>query len=160
MSIYRAWVTALPLMSAVLVGCSSPESNNVKTGAQSDSLAAQTDVATWLATVDHGDKPGNGYELLVRDGRAIGGKFYLLHPDKPHDITSPGQTATFEDLRVEGEKITFSITLATGDGQFHGTMTITLLDALTGSVGTKVRASVQSNAPNSASEELQFIRKK
>jgi hypothetical protein len=149
---------------AFLLGCASPPSADeakIAKSASSDSKspAPSANAATRMATLDHGDKPGNGYELIVRHGAVTSGKFYLLDPNKPHDLKSAGQIAAFENLKTEGREITFSITLKTGNGEHRETMTMTLDDPLTGKPGARVNATVKSHAANAASQELTFVRR-
>ena len=76
----------------------------------------------------------------------------------PLDLESAGQSVAIEDIKHTGKELTFSITLATGDGKYHDTLTIILLDNLVGKVGHKVGAKVQSSQPNTVSQELTFVR--
>lgn len=39
----------------------------------------------WQASIDNGDKPGNGIRLVDEAGR-LSATFFLLDPNKPHDF--------------------------------------------------------------------------
>jgi hypothetical protein len=41
----------------------------------------------WRASVDHGDKPGIGIEL-IRTAQGVSGWVYLFDPNKPHDFSA------------------------------------------------------------------------
>ena len=120
----------------------------------------QASSESWVATLNNGDKPGNGYEMIVRDGRVSGGAFYLLDPNKPHDLKSAGQTAAFEDVKHSGTKVTFSFTLREGEGKLKLAMTISLLDELTGDVGKTAKAKAEDNDGSGAIQDLVFTRRK
>ena len=145
-------VLILPLLGlAFLTACtSSPNAGpSVK----------DTKPARWVATVDHGDKPANAYELIVRDGKVTEGKFYLLAADKPHDLNSAGQTVAFQGIKLWEKEITFSITLAAGNGTSHAILTITLGDKLEGALGEQVSAKVKFIEANTAAQDLVFVRR-
>ena len=161
-------VALLPLAAlAFLTACSS-QGPPVRTSEQpkdstpaiskAESAGRDTVRSQWIAILDHGDKPGNAYELFVSDQSIVQGKFHLLDPRMPLDLESAGQSVAIEDIKHTGKELTFSITLATGDGKYHDTLTIILLDNLVGKVGHKVGAKVQSSQPNTVSQELTFVR--
>ncbi|CAN5429460.1 hypothetical protein BH10PLA2_BH10PLA2_33060 [soil metagenome] len=112
----------------------------------------------WVATLEDGCKPGIGYELLVDDQSVSGGKFHLLGPNKPHDLAGAGQSVPFENIRQAGKEIMFSITLTTGQGKHHDTMTIIFDEALVGEVGQEVGAKVHSGPADHQSQQLTFRR--
>jgi hypothetical protein len=115
---------------------------------------------TWVAILDHGHGPGNGYELTVRNQQIVDGTFYLLDPGRPHDLASAGQAAPFENTTASTRQATFSITLQSGAGKYQDTLTITLVDSLSGNVGNKARATVKSQQPDTESQDLVFERLK
>src|SRR5438045_270872 len=130
---FRLSLTTLLATVLLLLGCAGSPSGDETRGSKSASTDAKSRVAsdssaTWIATLDHGDKPGNGYELIVDEAVVTSGKFYLLDPNKPHDLKSAGQIAAFENLKAEGRKITFSIRLKTGNGEYRETLTLALDD--------------------------------
>ena len=124
-----------------------------------DKLLNAAKSETWVATLDHGHAPGNGYEVKVSNQQIIDGKFYLLDPNKPRDLASAGQVAPFENVTASARVATFSITLQSGDGTYHDKLTITLHAGLSGEVGDKVRATVKSHQPETAAQELLFVRR-
>ena len=161
---FQLSVCTLLVTVLFLPGCASSPNDDERAGSKTASTDSKSppvnaNSTTWVATLAHGDKPGNGYELIVRDGAVASGKFYLLDPNNPHDLKSAGQTAAFEDIETEGRKITFSIALKTGDGEYHEKLTMALDDPLTGKPGAKANATLQSHRPNTASQELTFVRR-
>jgi hypothetical protein len=162
----------LPLLAvASISGCRSSENpapvtatknaeGSRATGPNDGSSATRIAAAEkWVATLDHGHAPGNGYELSVRDGRISNGKFYLLDPNAPHDVKHAVQTVAFEDIEVSEKEITFSITLQSNPKEYRDRLTIRFPDRFSGKVGQKVRAKVQSKQANTVSQDLVFERR-
>lgn len=48
--------------------------------------AGETDTEIWEASVDNGDKPGNGLRLIEKSGQ-MSAVFFLLNPNRPHDFS-------------------------------------------------------------------------
>lgn len=162
---------AILLLLAVAIGSTACDSSQRKHAAKSkvndgsgtmgvgDKLPPNTPAPqTWVATLENGDKPGNGYALVVQEGQITGGKFYVIDPNHPHDLNFAGQSVPFNDLTTSGKKVTFSITLRSGCGIYHDTMTITLLETPTGEIGAITRVQVQSSKSDAASQDLIFVR--
>jgi hypothetical protein len=165
-------VLLLPLLAvASISGCRSSENPGHVTATKNaegshgtspnDDSPARTIAAAekWVATLDHGHAPGNGYELSIRDGRISNGKFYLLDPNEPHDLKHAVQIVAFEDIKVSEKEITFSITLQSNPEAYRERLTITFLERFTGRVGQKVLAKMQSKQPNTVSQDLVFERR-
>lgn len=143
---------------SVQLGCVPPEGNE-DAGSAGGANLKEAKAEKWIATLDHGDKPGNGYELIVQDGAVISGTFYLLDPNKPRDIASAGQTVPFGDLGTEGMLLEFSITLKMEVGEYRDDLAINLNAPLVGSLGTKVSATVVPRHSSAEPQELEFVRR-
>lgn len=110
--------------------------------------------STWSWKTDNGDKPGTALVLNVRDGKAASGKFYILDPNAPGDLTK-GVGYDLEHLVQDGNRITCSVTIvdaSSPDGRRKMNITLTLKGNLVGD--GKVAAEFQSGGGAAESIEL------
>ena len=42
---------------------------------------------TWISITEHGDKPGTAFVLTEKDGKVASGKFFILDPNHPRDLS-------------------------------------------------------------------------
>ena len=81
----------------------------------------------WQASVDNGDKPGNGIRLMEHAGR-ISATFFLLDPNKPHDFKAGRELPTEV---VEASETAFRIVVRIDENR-KDELTIVLEAPLTG----------------------------
>jgi hypothetical protein len=112
----------------------------------------------WVATLEDGCKPGCGYELLVDNDHVSRGRFYLLDPNKPHDLAGAGQSVPFQEMKQAGRTLTFSFTLDSAQGKHREHRMINLDAPLVGEVGKKVIAKIRADGTDAQAEELTFVR--
>jgi hypothetical protein len=64
----------------------------------------------WVATTENGDKPGTALALTEEGGKVSAGKFYILDPSHPGDL-SKGKGYDLKDLVQEGKTLTCKATV-------------------------------------------------
>lgn len=150
------------LVFSLLIGCQgkpTPKADKAAEPRKSNEASSTTPAPSsseWLALVDNGDKPGNGY-LLVKQGDKLAGTFYLLEPGHLDDLSAAGQVVPMQNLRQKGREITFSITLKTGGDDFRANCSILLKGDLK---GDQVKATFQTKAKDTVPIDLIFHRRK
>src|ERR1035437_6288981 len=112
--------------------------------------------AVWEWSEDNGDKPGIGLALGV-SGDATTGTFYLLDPQKPHDLSSAGQIVRLTDLQRHGRTLTFTVTLASDGGQHKESLVLELDGDLAGAVGANVIGTLRSAEASSPPTQVVFV---
>ena len=113
---------------------------------------------TWVSITENGDKVGMALALTEKAGKATGGKFYILDPTHPRDL-SKGKSYDLRNVRHEAKTITGDVTVKdysskTGTNKdLH--LTISLKEAFD---GDRVRAEV--NFGEGEKEPIVFVREK
>ena len=105
--------------------------------------------AVWEWSEDNGDKPGVGLRFLVSETGSTG-RFYLLNPQKPHDLSAALQVVPLTDLNIRDRTMTFTVILASDKGPYTERGTIQLDDDLTGATGTEVAGTWLTAGPPSS----------
>ena len=118
---------------------------------------SDVDGRTWVAVTENGDKPGIALALIDKAGKATSGKFYILAPNHPGNL-SKGKSYDLRNVRHEGKTITGDVSLIddsskTGAKEMH--LTITLKEAFG---GERVHAELQDEG--GTKEPIEFVREK
>ncbi|MBI5724338.1 MAG: hypothetical protein HZA50_10305 [Planctomycetes bacterium] len=65
---------------------------------------------TWVSATENGDKPGTAFVLTEKDGKVAAGKFFILDPKYPRDL-SKGKGYNLENLTYENKTIKCKVSL-------------------------------------------------
>jgi len=119
------WISSLAICCTVCCGCS-----------------LGLEERTWVSITENGDKPGTALVLTEKSGRVTDGKFYILDPNHPRDL-SKGKGYDLSNLTHENGTIKCDLSVIDESSKTKTKdlrLTITLKEVFK---GDKVQAELQ-----------------